>query len=609
MSDVPAEDLHDPSLAQPEYLYTVLNLPTTATKEEIRERYRQLSLVFHPDKQHGKPTQETALKRFLEVQKAYEILSDSVTRQAYDLYGLDGVRLARDLQLSGLPPDGVAKELKIKKAESDYLKAQTALPTNGEASLGVDARSLFVEVDDDEFNSTSALHRARIRLSSIRCAGLTVKNGLEKSLTDALTVSVSALSRVGPVGRVGSPAGKHLIGTVRYQYSPKITIDASTSVFRSRNLTLGAAFDDGDNTIVCKTFFAPGLRNGFANLGPTASTGFAALPPVSLMLQRRLFPGTATFGVFEFATNSSLPTLTLALSSQKQVDLGIEEAAPLGTGPPSSSGLASTVGLWSFGTSIIGPLPILFGECGLVFVELGLQFKARIEAGLQAQRGVLSASWGGERNSTLSRLGIDVGMGTDGVELKLNARYMNQLFQVPITLSSEYDEVAAFWSTVVPTAAVTLGYWFVLRPLKRRERVAFFHQARHELREAKADIVRAAEETVSLLRDTARRHMEAEASKDGLVIVEARYGPIDQDDESTKGLDIDVTIPLQALVNNSQLYIPGGRSKAGLQGFYDPVPSVAKSLRVRYNFRGHPHYAQIADLMPLVLPLEEHLVS
>jgi hypothetical protein len=50
----------------------VLNLPITATNEEIRERYRQLSLVFHPDKQHGKPTQETALKQFLQVQKAYE---------------------------------------------------------------------------------------------------------------------------------------------------------------------------------------------------------------------------------------------------------------------------------------------------------------------------------------------------------------------------------------------------------------------------------------------------------------------------------------------------------------------------------------------------------
>ena len=50
-------------------------------------------------------------------------------------------------------------------------------------------------------------------------------------------------------------------------------------------------------------------------------------------------------------------------------------------------------------------------------------------------------------------------------------------------------------------------------------------------------------------------------SSPGLVIVGARYGPKEYDDDAVKGLDIDVTIPLQALVNNSQLYIPGGRSK------------------------------------------------
>jgi DnaJ family protein C protein 11 len=44
--------------------------------------------------------------------------------------------------------------------------------------------------------------------------------------------------------------------------------------------------------------------------------------------------------------------------------------------------------------------------------------------------------------------------------------------------------------------------------------------------------------------------------------------------------------------------------KSGIQGFYDPAPSLAKSLRVRYNFRGHAHYAEIPDYMPVVLPLE-----
>ena len=46
----------------------------------------------------------------------------------------------------------------------------------------------------------------------------------------------------------------------------------------------------------------------------------------------------------------------------------------------------------------------------------------------------------------------------------------------------------------------------------------------------------------------------------GLVIIDARYGPTDNG-EALQGLTIDVTVPLQALVSKSQLYIPGRRSK------------------------------------------------
>lgn len=47
--------------------------------------------------------------------------------------------------------------------------------------------------------------------------------------------------------------------------------------------------------------------------------------------------------------------------------------------------------------------------------------------------------------------------------------------------------------------------------------------------------------------------------------------------------------------------------QAALPGFYDPAPSVAKSLRVHYTFRGRPHYAEIRDRWPVVLPLEGEL--
>ena len=50
----------------------VLNLPVFATEADIREKHRQLSLIFHPDKQRDERTKEVAQEKFLEVQKAYE---------------------------------------------------------------------------------------------------------------------------------------------------------------------------------------------------------------------------------------------------------------------------------------------------------------------------------------------------------------------------------------------------------------------------------------------------------------------------------------------------------------------------------------------------------
>ena len=51
---------------------STLNLPRSASQNEIRERYRALSVTFHPDKQHDESIRATASKKFLDVQKAYE---------------------------------------------------------------------------------------------------------------------------------------------------------------------------------------------------------------------------------------------------------------------------------------------------------------------------------------------------------------------------------------------------------------------------------------------------------------------------------------------------------------------------------------------------------
>lgn len=61
----------------PRAKYTALGLEPTATAEEIRRAYRRLALEHHPDKGGD-------AERMMEVQQAYETLSDPQRRQLYD---------------------------------------------------------------------------------------------------------------------------------------------------------------------------------------------------------------------------------------------------------------------------------------------------------------------------------------------------------------------------------------------------------------------------------------------------------------------------------------------------------------------------------------------
>lgn len=61
-------------------LYQILDINTDATKEEIRQAYKKLILIYHPDKSQDPQTKS----KFQEIQTAYEILYDDVKRKEYD---------------------------------------------------------------------------------------------------------------------------------------------------------------------------------------------------------------------------------------------------------------------------------------------------------------------------------------------------------------------------------------------------------------------------------------------------------------------------------------------------------------------------------------------
>jgi curved DNA-binding protein CbpA len=98
-SDQDAETMRSNNSKEATCLYTLLNLnPDKATYEDIQRSYKQLSKIFHPDKQLDKEDKVTAQTSFLLVKQAHDILSDRVLRLAYDHFGVAAVNIVKRSQ-------------------------------------------------------------------------------------------------------------------------------------------------------------------------------------------------------------------------------------------------------------------------------------------------------------------------------------------------------------------------------------------------------------------------------------------------------------------------------------------------------------------------------
>jgi DnaJ-class molecular chaperone len=65
--------------------YDILGVTKSASADEIKKAYRKQALEWHPDRHQA--DKEAAEKRFKEINEAYQVLSDTQKRSAYDQYG------------------------------------------------------------------------------------------------------------------------------------------------------------------------------------------------------------------------------------------------------------------------------------------------------------------------------------------------------------------------------------------------------------------------------------------------------------------------------------------------------------------------------------------
>lgn len=87
--------------------YEILGVPRNATQEEIKKRYRELVMKYHPDLHKDDPE---AAKKMAEINEAYEVLSDPEKRAQYDKYGAVGPQ-AGGFDYSSYGPAGFGEDL------------------------------------------------------------------------------------------------------------------------------------------------------------------------------------------------------------------------------------------------------------------------------------------------------------------------------------------------------------------------------------------------------------------------------------------------------------------------------------------------------------------
>jgi len=86
--------------------YKILEVPRTASQEEMKKAYRKLAMKFHPDRNKGEKGAEA---KFKGINEAYAVLSNAEKRKQYDLFGAEGFQkrytqedIFRDFDFSGI---------------------------------------------------------------------------------------------------------------------------------------------------------------------------------------------------------------------------------------------------------------------------------------------------------------------------------------------------------------------------------------------------------------------------------------------------------------------------------------------------------------------------
>ncbi|KAM7542795.1 hypothetical protein Aperf_G00000003231 [Anoplocephala perfoliata] len=610
-------------------LYAVLGVSRDANDTELKAAYRRLSRLLHPDK-HSQSS-ATAEAAFGRLTAAYNVLSDPRRRAIYDQYGFRGLRIqgwelaVRDKSAPELRLEYILLKQKAKESERENL-----LQPSTELSCGIDMTDFFdrylkespedrmfapsISVYDVSLSqSIAALHTP---YNTVNLAGhVNAYNGI--GIGTLLAIWSHRFSTKTPVfGACSSEAtlsygrGKYGLGTslkLNKQLSDRVTgslglevASASTSsseIAIIPGVSVSASVQPTSN-IITRLQYKLGLNSGISSEIFMSSDNRERSCRIQMNLHNR---GTASFNV----------------NLESAVDWPFLNPLLKVTSPGASTSKKPTSDDWEAN---------LDEEDDLLLETIPT--KGRISASISCNTYDLVEVRVGTNCalSELTRLSSEIGVSwLRGLSIKLGLYRGSQSYVLPFKLSDAWDPAAFSYGVLVPTLSYALLRGLVYEPwvlsqLKkaqnlRRERL------RNELRRLRSEALA----TQALMQHTASRISQNEKECRGLVIVRALYGQLSP---TTPGiplasdvggsLSIDVTVPLQVMVENHSIRLPPGRW-ADQQGFYDPCAGLGRAacvgghplrqLFVAYTFNGLPHEVCTEESKGLAIPLSKHRVE
>jgi DnaJ family protein C protein 11 len=548
MADQTDLDFEIASEDQEEY-YTLLNVPKTATTEEIRTAYRRLCKIYHPDRHQDTDKQETASKFFKRIQEAYQVLSDERLKAIYDMSGKKGITDDRSIiERTSLPRELMEEYEKLKALFEERTYIQEVNP-HGLFQLTIDATPLFASVENDQNRSLISVKNAYTQQSVSAKFGKYTDGNLtgsmfvtQRTLYTGLQCSIKQqLSNQNWVKVTGMLSSMPSLGLDFYHNISDRVYVTSENVLQVSPLGFGASFN---GKVTCK------LNDTTTGSLYVKKSGNAVGITISQQVKEKIQISCDA----QVGYDDSFVQLSSKFQPQESIFANV--SGRLGTKGPS----------------------IAYG--------VDHNFGKLTQAGARV---ILSSS--------------------TGIELRLRLIRATVNYVIKLQLSPVVTLPGIFYASFIPVFLYGCIRLVGVGPLLNQQKATEMEEKIAEREREMMDRKREAELAVELMKETVERIVATETSKHGLIILEAWYGCLFTTLSHTNPLAppqvINVTIPLQCLVTDSKLILRE-TSKSLVPGFYDPCIGEKKYLRVKYKFRGCVHEVTIENNESLMIPRQSH---